>query len=226
MWSQCSPLPPVLLLRHRSAARESNWAIAALRNFQKPFKSAKNVLAVRLKNNLQALRDVSWVKLGSGLSLSMFRAYIQIFHNIQTNAFFLRWFTFVVLTAVICVNEVIVTFSSAHSISKHSCVLLFSARISLKTLQKAWHCVEEFNHFAILGLFYETMTCKPAFHAHSAILDSFFYACSAIVDSFERVYLFLEKHYIPQYYRWPTSKVCACLFEWMLWSRWLLFWVG
>ena len=127
MWSQCSPLPPVLLLR------ESNWAIAALRNFQKPSKSAKNVLAVRLKNNLQALRDVSWVRLGSGLSLSMFRAYIQIFHNIQTNAFFLRWFAFVVLTAVMCVNEV-VTFSSAHSISKHSCVLLFSARISLKTL--------------------------------------------------------------------------------------------
>ena len=127
MWSQCSPLPPVLLLR------ESNWAIAALRNFQKPSKSAKNVLAVRLKNNLQALRDVSWVRLGSGLSLSMFRAYIQIFHNIQTNAFFLRWFAFVVLTAVMCVNEVVVTFSSAHCISKHSCVLLFSARISLKT---------------------------------------------------------------------------------------------
>ena len=40
---------------------------------------------------------------------------------------------------------------------------------------------------------------KPAFHAHSAILDSFFYAYSAIVDNFMTVSLFLEKHCIPQY---------------------------
>jgi len=37
---------------------------------------------------------------------------------------------------------------------------------------------------AILDLFQETMACKPAFHAYSAILDSFFNAYSAFVDSF------------------------------------------
>ena len=45
------------------------------------------------------------------------------------------------------------------------------------------------------------MTYKPAFHAYSAILDSFFYAYCGMVDSFVIVPLFLEKHYIPQYYR-------------------------
>jgi len=40
------------------------------------------------------------------------------------------------------------------------------------------------------------MAYKPAFHAYIAILNIFFYAYGAIVDSF----VFLEKHYIPQYY--------------------------
>jgi len=40
-----------------------------------------------------------------------------------------------------------------------------------------------------------------AFHACSAILVSFFYAYSAIVDSFVKVSFFLEKHYILQHYR-------------------------
>jgi len=45
------------------------------------------------------------------------------------------------------------------------------------------------------------MDYKQAFHAYSAILDSFVYAYSAIVDSFVIVCLFLEKLHIPQYYR-------------------------
>ena len=53
------------------------------------------------------------------------------------------------------------------------------------------------------------MAYKPAFHAHTAILDSFFYAYSVILNSF--VIVFLEKRYIPQYYCWRTSYVCACL---------------
>jgi len=40
---------------------------------------------------------------------------------------------------------------------------------------------------------------KPAFHACSSILDSFFYAYSFILDSFVIVSLSLENHYIPQY---------------------------
>jgi len=57
--------------------------------------------------------------------------------------------------------------------------------------------------YAILDLFKETVPYKPAFHVNSAILDSFVYVYSAIVDSFviPVVSFFLEKHYIPQYYR-------------------------
>jgi len=42
------------------------------------------------------------------------------------------------------------------------------------------------------------MTYKLAFHACSAILDSFVYAYSTIEDSSVIVSLFLEKLYIPQ----------------------------
>ena len=45
---------------------------------------------------------------------------------------------------------------------------------------------------AILGLFKEAY--KPALHIYGAILESFFYAYSAIVDSFVIVSFFLEKH--------------------------------
>jgi len=60
---------------------------------------------------------------------------------------------------------------------------------------------------AILGLFWEAY--KPAFHIYRVILESFFYAYSIIVDIFVIVSFFLEKHYIPQYYRWLTCYVCA-----------------
>jgi len=43
---------------------------------------------------------------------------------------------------------------------------------------------------AILGLFQEAY--KPAFHIYRAILESFFYAYSAIVDSFVIVSFFLR----------------------------------
>jgi len=45
------------------------------------------------------------------------------------------------------------------------------------------------------------MAYKQAFHAHSAMLDSLFYPCRAIVHSFVKVLFFLEKHYIIQHYR-------------------------
>jgi len=44
--------------------------------------------------------------------------------------------------------------------------------------------------YAILGLFYEMMGYKLAFHAYSAIVDSFFCAYSAFVDSFVLGYFF------------------------------------
>jgi len=58
---------------------------------------------------------------------------------------------------------------------------------------------------AILDLFQEAFKYKPAFHIYIATLQSFFYAYRAIVDSFVTVSFFLEKHYIPQYYRRLTS---------------------
>jgi len=45
------------------------------------------------------------------------------------------------------------------------------------------------------------MAFRPAFNAYSAIVDSFFDAYSAIVDAFLIVSFYLEKHYIPEYYR-------------------------
>jgi len=54
---------------------------------------------------------------------------------------------------------------------------------------------------AILDLFYEAYKYKPAFHINRATQESFFYAYGAIVDTFVTVSFFLEKHYIPQYYR-------------------------
>jgi len=56
---------------------------------------------------------------------------------------------------------------------------------------------------AILVLFEEAY--KPAIHIYRAILESFLYTYSAVVDSFVIVSFFLEKHYsmfhTPQYYR-------------------------
>ena len=42
---------------------------------------------------------------------------------------------------------------------------------------------------------------KLTFHLYRAILESFFYAYSAIVDDFVDSFFFLEKHYIPECYR-------------------------
>ena len=45
----------------------------------------------------------------------------------------------------------------------------------------------------------------------SALLEIFWYAYCATVDSFVIVSFFIEIHYIPQYYRWLTCYVCARL---------------
>ena len=74
--------------------------------------------------------------LGSGLSLlKCFRPisglHTKPFYNIQSNDFFLPWRTIVALNHGDCCEWSDCNFSSANSICKHSCVLLFSARISL-----------------------------------------------------------------------------------------------
>ena len=144
----------------------------------------------------------------------MFRADIRpaykTCYNIQSNDFFLPWRTFVVLTLVIPVSEVIVIFLQLILFANTTvffCPLLALHSHSFwegKEISTAWHCVEEINHSRD-SWFVETMTYKPAFHAWRDILHSFFYAYSVIVDNFVIVSLFLEKHYIPQLYRWPTN---------------------
>jgi len=75
---------------------------------------------------------------------------------------------------------------------------------------------------AILGLFQEAY--KPTFHIYRAILESFFYAYSAIVDSFVIVSFFLEKHYISYSVVLSlTNMLRLFLIMPMFWSRWLLF---
>jgi len=54
--------------------------------------------------------------------------------------------------------------------------------------------------YANLGLFEETMTYNPAFHANNAVLNIFFYAYSDIVDSFVIVY-FLLRNITFRFYR-------------------------
>ena len=76
-------------------------------------------------------------------------------------------------------------FSSADSNCKHSCLLLFSARIYLtllwegdgsEKLARDSIVSKRSITFAILGLFQKTMAYKPAFHAYSAALGSFLYS--------------------------------------------------
>jgi len=67
------------------------------------------------------------------------------------------------------------------------------------------------------------MAHKPAFHAYSAILDSFFCAYCAIVDSFVIASFFWETLHSAVVSL--TNKLSLCLFKPMFWLRWLLFWV-
>ena len=84
-------------------------------------------------------------------------------------------------------------FSAANSICKHSCVLLFVARIGLTLFLKGesseeistrWSCVQKINHLRDSCLVLINDGLKPAFRAYGDIQDSLFYAYSAIVDSF------------------------------------------
>jgi len=94
---------------------------------------------------------------GSGLSLSkcfgpLSGLYTQVWYTIRSNDFFLSWSTFILLTVVTC-EWIDRDFSSANSIWKHTCVLLFSAGISVthffrrrcEEISTRWHWVEKIN---------------------------------------------------------------------------------
>jgi len=66
------------------------------------------------------------------------------------------------------------------------------------------------------------MAYKPAFHAYSAILNSFVYAYSAFAESFVIAFFLLRnttfRSTIVDY-----NKIRLCLFKPIFWSRWLRF---
>jgi len=58
-------------------------------------------------------------------------------------------------------------------------------------ISTGWLRLEKINYLHdSYSLFQDTMAYKPPFHAYSTIPDSFFHACSAIVDSFVITFVF------------------------------------
>jgi len=80
---------------------------------------------------------------------------------------------------------------------------LFEKATAVRTLARDGVTTKGWVTRSILDLIQEAY--KSAFHAYSAILDSFF---MPIASSW--IVFFLE-HYIPQYYRWLTCCICARL---------------
>jgi len=119
-------------------------------------------------------------------------------HAIQSNDFFLSWSTFVVLAGVTSVSEVVVIFLEL--ILYANTAAFFCSLLGLIS-HSFWEAVGKLARDGIASkrslwftyvilAFQETMSCKLAFHAYRAILDSFFYTYSAIVDSFVVVFFF------------------------------------
>ena len=113
---------------------------------------------------------------------------------------FLR--TPLMLTAVTSVSEVIVIFLQlivfANTAAFFYSLLGLASHCfwegdSGEEISTRWRCVEKINHSRDSWLLLKAY--KPAFHIYRAILESFFYAYSAIVDSFVIVSLCLEKHF-------------------------------
>jgi len=102
--------------------------------------------------------------------------------------FFLQLIPFANTTAFFCS----LLGSVSHSVSEGD---------SCEEISTPWHCVEKINHLRDSSHVSrnETMAYYPAFPAYSAILNSSFYACSTMVDSFVIVCFYVEKHCIPQY---------------------------
>ena len=139
-----------------------------------------------------------------------FRACIQ-------NFFITRKTTFV-FSDVTSVNEVIVIFLQRILFANTAAFFYFLLGLVShcfwegdcgEEISTRWRCVEKSIIHVILVLFQEAY--KLAFHLYRAILESFFYAYSAIVDNFIDSFFFLEKHYIPECYRWLTCYVCTRL---------------
>ena len=105
-------------------------------------------------------RRAFWVRPGSGSSLSncfgpISGLHTQVCYTIRSNNFFLSWCTFVLLTAVTNVSEVIVIFLQLILFANTApiyCSLLglvshtFSEGDSGEEISTQWHCVEMINH--------------------------------------------------------------------------------
>ena len=107
----------------------------------------------------------------------------QVCYTTGSNEFVLSWRTFLLLTAVTSVSEG--DFSWANSICKHSCVPLFSARISVthfnrrqlpavrKLAPSGIASKRSSITYVILRLCWETMAYNPSFHVYNAVLVPF-----------------------------------------------------
>jgi len=138
-------------------------------------------------------QSVSRVGPGSGIRLSKYFRPIsgldaKLFCNNQCPDTFLWWLAFVVFTTVISVGEVNVIYLQLILIANTAAFFCFLLGLDSHSFWKGNHGKKLARH----GI--KTMTNKPAFHAYSAIVYSF------VIFS-----LFLDKHYIPQYYHWLTS---------------------
>jgi len=110
-------------------------------------------------------------------------------------------------------------FSPAICVSKHSCVLLFSARISLT------HMLWEDDSFEVsLLLKDQSLTRFLGCFKKRWPTNRFFMHISAFVGNFRDSFFF----------SWETLRftvlsltniLCLWFFKLMIWSRWLLFWV-
>jgi len=108
-----------------------------------------------------------------------------------------------VLTAVTSVSELIVTFLQLSLFLKTAAfrigVTPFEKPTSVRKLACDSVASKRSNHLRDSWLVSRNDGLQTGFSClqYSAILDSFFYAYGAIVDSFVKVSFFLEKHYIP-----------------------------
>jgi len=131
-----------------------------------------------------------------------------------------------------CVKDVIVIFLQLILFANTAALFCSLLRLVSHSFEKAtssegistrWVWFEKINHLRDSWLVLINDGLQTGFHAYIAILDSFFYAYSAM-GSFVVVSFFLGKHLffaiLPL-----TNKLSLCLFKAMLWSRWLLLWV-
>jgi len=144
-----------------------------------------------------------------------FRAWIQ---NIFIIDFFLSWRR-LVLTAVTSVRGVIAIFLNLILFANTAAFFYsllgwvshdFWEGDSGEEISTRWRCVEKINHSRVYSLVSRSL--QTGF-SHLWSYPRKFLLCllQRHRNSSVTISIFVEKHYIPQYYRWLTCYVCARL---------------